>query len=259
MSNSFRSFAARSLVFFLLRKGRARFHVLALEEDALRDGEVRLGVELLMDHRNARGDGFRRAADGVGLAFKGNLALVRLLKADDDLHQRGLARAVFTQQRVHLAGLYLKLHAVQRVRTAKGLGKVLAFENVFVFAGFLLHGAFQGESPPAILTNPLKALIVPGNSCARVSSKRTPVEETIPSEPPGNLSADFKRALFFSFALKSRPADFQRRYRMKAVSIPAVNVSPRPIVYFGCSMYRVGTSLRRSAGGVRPFQRRRHA
>src|SRR5215207_7672222 len=47
-------------------------------------------------------------------AIKQNAAAVRAHNADEDFHQRGLASAVFTDNRVNRAGLHFKRHAIQR-------------------------------------------------------------------------------------------------------------------------------------------------
>ena len=105
--------------------------LLSLEKDALRNREIRLRVQLLMDHRDAGTDGFRGSVGGVRLAFEKDLAFILTQKTDDDLHQRRFACAVFAEQRVNFSALYLQLHILQRVRATEGFADSLTIQNVF--------------------------------------------------------------------------------------------------------------------------------
>ena len=55
---------------------------------------------MLVHHADARRDGVVRALEGDGLAVDENLPLVGGEHAVQDVHQRGLARAVFSEQGV---------------------------------------------------------------------------------------------------------------------------------------------------------------
>ncbi len=73
---------------------------LAAEEHVLRHREVFREVELLVDQHDARGLGLARIPEPAGRRRHREFTAARLLVAREDLHQRGLARAVFTQQAV---------------------------------------------------------------------------------------------------------------------------------------------------------------
>ena len=53
-----------------------------------------------------------------------DLAGVRLMHAGDHLHQRGLARAVLAQQRVHFAGTQVQVDTAQRVDAGETLADI---------------------------------------------------------------------------------------------------------------------------------------
>src|SRR5690606_3222498 len=61
-------------------------------------------------HADARLDRVLRVTKPHGLAMDRDGALVRLLHAVEDLHQRGLARAVLTAHRVDLTGAHGQVH-----------------------------------------------------------------------------------------------------------------------------------------------------
>ena len=74
--------------------------LLRAEHDVLEDGEVVGEHEVLEDHADARVDRVGGAAQGQRLAVDGDGALVGLLHAVEDLHQRRLAGAVLPDDRV---------------------------------------------------------------------------------------------------------------------------------------------------------------
>lgn len=88
-----------------LRPGPAAdaVQLLAAEDDVLEDGEVVGEHEVLVHHADAAGDGVARVVEGDPLAVDGDGALVRLLHAVEDLHQRRLAGAVLAHEGVHRA------------------------------------------------------------------------------------------------------------------------------------------------------------
>ncbi|MNW21834.1 hypothetical protein D3C71_2229700 [compost metagenome] len=61
---------------------------------------------MLEHHADAKLAGFLRVAHLHRFAIDKDLALVRLYRSIDDLHQRGLARAVFAKYGVYLARAY---------------------------------------------------------------------------------------------------------------------------------------------------------
>ena len=67
-------------------------------------------AEMLEHHGNTQGACLLRVAHLHGLAVEVHAAFVGLDRAIDDFHQRGLARAVFAQHGVDLAGLHRQRH-----------------------------------------------------------------------------------------------------------------------------------------------------
>jgi hypothetical protein len=87
--------------------------VLAPEEDVVGDGEPADQVELLVDRGDAARHGRLRVAQAHRGAVPDDGALVGLVGPGEDLDQRRLARAVLTQQAVHLTGPDVEVDAVQ--------------------------------------------------------------------------------------------------------------------------------------------------
>ena len=75
----------------------------AAEEDVFRDGQVRRLHQFLIDDRDPQPDHAERGRMGDRLARDADLARIRLLRARQDLDERGLSRAVLADQRVDLA------------------------------------------------------------------------------------------------------------------------------------------------------------
>ena len=88
---------------------------LAADEDVLGDGQVVAQVNLLENGRNAKVHGILGIGGADLLAFKCDRTGVHLVDAGQALDQRGFARAVFAQQRVHLAAPEREIHAVERL------------------------------------------------------------------------------------------------------------------------------------------------
>ena len=84
------------------------------EHDVLGDGHHRDEHEVLVHHPDAVLRSRPAASAGDRLALDEDLALVRLVQAVDDVHQRRLAGAVLTEQRVHLAAAEIEVDAVVR-------------------------------------------------------------------------------------------------------------------------------------------------
>ena len=59
---------------------------------------------MLEHHADAVIDGFARIGEGDGAPLKAQFAAIGLLDAEQDLHQRGLAGAVFAHNGMDLAG-----------------------------------------------------------------------------------------------------------------------------------------------------------
>ncbi|EPJ40977.1 putative ABC transporter ATP-binding protein YufO [Streptomyces afghaniensis 772] len=81
--------------------GADAVQLLAAEHDVLEDREVVGEHEVLVDHADAADDGVGRRREADLLAVDGDGALVRLLHAVEDLHQRRLAGAVLADEGVH--------------------------------------------------------------------------------------------------------------------------------------------------------------
>ena len=60
-----------------------------------------------------------------------NRAAVRLVRAGDDLDERGLARAVLAEQGMHLSYPQIKRHALERAYGTEGLGDGSELEERF--------------------------------------------------------------------------------------------------------------------------------
>src|SRR5215475_6261628 len=82
------------------------------EDNILGHGQGRDEHEMLMDHANAACHGVSRAGEMHWGAMHDNVSLVRPGEAIEDVHQRGLPRTVFPQQRVDLASSELEVHMV---------------------------------------------------------------------------------------------------------------------------------------------------
>ena len=67
----------------------------------------------LMDHRNPLGCGLGWVFKADGAALPKHFAAVGLEHARHDLHQRGLAGAVFAHQQVHFSGLDVEIPVAQ--------------------------------------------------------------------------------------------------------------------------------------------------
>jgi hypothetical protein len=68
-----------------------------------------------------------RAAVGVGMRVarrRARSAAIRLVHAEQDLHQRRLARAVLADKRGDRAAMQLEVHACERAHAAEGLADV---------------------------------------------------------------------------------------------------------------------------------------
>ncbi len=57
-----------------------------------------------------------------GLSIQGDFASIRALCSRQDLHQRALARTVFSNQSVNLPWPYREIHALERAHARETLG-----------------------------------------------------------------------------------------------------------------------------------------
>ena len=88
------------------------------------DVAIRHGNQLLMDHRDSLLERIVCVPDCNGLAIELDGAAVRLIDAEEALHQRGFSRAVLADQRVNGTGLDPKLYIIQRFYARKCLRHV---------------------------------------------------------------------------------------------------------------------------------------
>ena len=79
-------------------------------------------IEVLKHHGHAQGAGLARIGDVHPLAVHPDFACIHLHAAVDDFHQRGLARPVFTQDRMDLAGHQGQRHPIVGHRAGVGFG-----------------------------------------------------------------------------------------------------------------------------------------
>ena len=98
---------------------------LAADEDVGRCGLVGGQIELLVNDGDAQLLGVVRALDLGFLPVQEDAPGVPAVRAREDFHQRGLAGAVFTDQRQYLTGRHLEVHVVQRLHTGEGFRDTL--------------------------------------------------------------------------------------------------------------------------------------
>ncbi len=111
-----------------LRDERAA-HRLPADVHVLRDREVGHHVQLLVDDRDPQLLGLQRAGQLDRLALEEDLSLVAGVDAGEDLHQRGLAGAVLTDEDEDLARSNLEVHILQRLHAGKPLADSLDLED----------------------------------------------------------------------------------------------------------------------------------
>ena len=88
-------------------------------------------VQFLMDHGDAGIQRIQRRADIELAPGETHLAPVGVIDAGDDLHQRGLARAVLAHQCVDRAGADLELNIIQRHDAGEFLADVIHLKDEF--------------------------------------------------------------------------------------------------------------------------------
>lgn len=99
----------------------AVLHQLSAHEDVLRHRELLREVQLLVDGADVQMLCILGRVDLHFLSFKQDLALIFGIRAGENLHQRGLSRAVLPQQRVHLALAHGEVDVVQRQHAGEAL------------------------------------------------------------------------------------------------------------------------------------------
>jgi hypothetical protein len=94
---------------------------LPAERDVLGDGERWHEVDLLVNRADAGGFGVGGGLGPKRVAGERDLAGVGLIDAGQDLDEGGLARAVFTEQRMDLSRPDGEIHAVEGDHTGEAL------------------------------------------------------------------------------------------------------------------------------------------
>ena len=94
-----RQFADDADLRILVHAAQRPAYDLAAEEDVLEDREVAGEVELLVEHRDAGGEGVGRAGEAALGAVEDDAPGVRRVDAGENLHQRRLAGAVLAAER----------------------------------------------------------------------------------------------------------------------------------------------------------------
>ena len=100
------------------------------EEDVLGDGQRGHQLEMLVDHAEAGSDRGTRIGDDIGLPSMTNLAFVGLEQPEQDVHQRGLAGAVFADDGVNLAGPNRQVDPIVGDKRPKALGHPFQLNRV---------------------------------------------------------------------------------------------------------------------------------
>ena len=91
------------------------------EDDVLRGCERRHEAEVLVDHRDPGVERVARRLELCALAEEEDLSLVRPVEAREDVGQRRLAGAVFTQQRMHFTHRGFEVDVIVRDDGGKAL------------------------------------------------------------------------------------------------------------------------------------------
>ena len=101
-NGNFLTFCFGYLAHFLKIQHAPRIGYTVHHEKIFQNGQVRPNIQLLMDKGNTCRFGLQRIFKADLLAIYENLALVLLVNTGEDIHQRGLAGAVFAHQRMDL-------------------------------------------------------------------------------------------------------------------------------------------------------------
>ena len=123
-------------------------HRLHAHDDIVQYGEAFHQLEVLVHHADAQVVGIVGVADAHLLPVHADLALFRLIQAEQHAHQGRLAGTVFTQQGVDLALFKLQGDVIIGDDTGEALGNVQHFYYiVFHFsANLLISGAGISDS-----------------------------------------------------------------------------------------------------------------
>src|SRR5690349_8064252 len=103
--------------------------MLETENDIFQRREIFHEHEMLVHHADAGGDGVLRRTDFDATTIDPDFTGVRAMKTIDDVHQRGFARAVFSDQSVNAASRHREKYRSIRVHRAKALVDAAQFER----------------------------------------------------------------------------------------------------------------------------------
>ena len=109
----------------------AVFGVLHTQNDVVQHREALHQLKVLVHHADAQGVGIIGVVDGDNFPILPDKALLRLIQAEQDAHQRGLTGAVFPQQGVDFTPAQLQGHIVVGDNSRESLGNVHHFNGVF--------------------------------------------------------------------------------------------------------------------------------
>jgi len=85
-------------------------------------------LEVLMHHADPTVDRFAWAGKAHGLPLQADRSVVSVIQAVDDIHQRGFARAVFTEQRQNFATMQGQADLIVRQNARKAFGHAVEFK-----------------------------------------------------------------------------------------------------------------------------------
>ena len=100
-------------------------------KDVFADLQIGERQQLLMDDRNPMRRSIARRAQRDRPALEKQRAFIRLFRARQNAHQRGLARAVLSDEHIHLPAVRAEGDAIERDIARIALGDVARFQNDF--------------------------------------------------------------------------------------------------------------------------------
>ena len=105
-------------------------HRLRAQNDVVQHREALHQLEVLVHHADVQGGGIVGVIDPDLLTILLDNSLFRLVQAEQDAHQSGLARAVLAQKGVDLAALQLERHVIIGLDAGEFLGDVQHFDDI---------------------------------------------------------------------------------------------------------------------------------
>ena len=106
-----------------------RTAALVAQDDVLGNGERRHQHEVLVDHPDAERDGVARTADPDVAPAIADRPGVGPIEAVEDVHERGLARAVLADEGVDLALVHDEVDSIERLEITKALADAVHLEE----------------------------------------------------------------------------------------------------------------------------------